>query len=128
MTRHLIPRLWHIEQQTLAYYVVTAVICRWPYKHCANCQHSPFCFFRELPKVCGLFFMFLAVHTTLVRPLAYRGRIWRTSFNIDGCSTVRTVTLRWTIFKRKKGFTTISLGQSSIPWSYLNYHLVTLSL
>jgi hypothetical protein len=36
--------------------------------------------------------------------------IWRTSFYIDGCSTVRTVALRLAIFKRKKGLGTIRLG------------------
>jgi hypothetical protein len=36
-------------------------------------------------------------------------RIWRSSFHINGCSTVWTVALRRLIFKRKKGFATISL-------------------
>jgi hypothetical protein len=36
-------------------------------------------------------------------------RIWRTCFYIDGCATVRTVALKWPIFKKKKGFATISL-------------------
>jgi hypothetical protein len=32
------------------------------------------CFSRELPKVCGPFFVALAVCATVVQPLAYRGR------------------------------------------------------
>jgi hypothetical protein len=37
-------------------------------------------------------------------------RIWRTCFYIDGCAIVRTVALKWPIFKQKKGCTTISIG------------------
>jgi hypothetical protein len=37
-------------------------------------------------------------------------RIWTTGFYIDGCGTLQTVALRWTIFKPKKGSVTISLG------------------
>jgi hypothetical protein len=39
-----------------------------------------------------------------------------------------TVALRRAIFKQKKGFATFCLGLSTNPWSYLNNHLVTLSL
>jgi hypothetical protein len=46
-------------------------------------------------------------------------RIWWTGFYIDGCITVRTVALRRAIFKRIKGFTTITLG--------LIYHSMALS-
>jgi hypothetical protein len=82
----------------------------------------------------------LAVRALVVRPLADRSRhraicqginlnkkpsrskinrIWRTGFDIDGCATVPTVVLRWSIFKWEKGFTTISLG--------LIYHFMALS-
>jgi hypothetical protein len=37
-------------------------------------------------------------------------RIWRTGFYIYGWTVVRTVALRWVIFKQKKGSATICLG------------------
>jgi hypothetical protein len=37
-------------------------------------------------------------------------QIWRTSFYIDGCGTLRTVALRRPIFQQKKRPTTISSG------------------
>jgi hypothetical protein len=30
---------------------VTAAVRQWSHNHCANCQHLPSCFLRELPKV-----------------------------------------------------------------------------
>jgi hypothetical protein len=108
--------MWHIGQRPLAYWVVMAAICQRSYNPCANCQHSPFCFLRELPTAA------LAVRATVVRPLSYRGchsmicqvskirRIWRTNLYIEGCSIVRTVALWWAVFKRKKGFPVICLG------------------
>jgi hypothetical protein len=36
--------------------------------------------------------------------------IWRTCFYIDGCATVRTVALKWQIFKQKKGCAAICWG------------------
>jgi hypothetical protein len=37
-------------------------------------------------------------------------RIRRPCFNIDGCATLWTITLKRPIFKQKKGFANISLG------------------
>jgi hypothetical protein len=65
-------------------------------KQLHNCQHSPFCLLHVLPKVCGPFFMDLAVRAMFVRALAYRGRhstIWewirgrviaKSTFTVDG--------------------------------------------
>jgi hypothetical protein len=55
-------------------------------------------------------------------------RTWRTSFDIAGGATVRTVALRREIFKWKKGSVPLIYASSTIPWSYLNHNLVTLSL
>jgi hypothetical protein len=45
-------------------------------------------------------------------------RIWRASFYIDGCGTLRTVALRRPVFKQKKVSATISLSLNycSISW------------
>jgi hypothetical protein len=55
----------------------------------------------------------------LIRSHSKIGWIWSTGFKIDKCATVRSVVLRQAIFKRKKGFATISLG--------LIYHSMVLS-
>jgi hypothetical protein len=106
-----------------------AEICQWSYI-CAYCQHSPFCFLPKLPKECGSFFTALAVRATVVRPSAYcsrhsaiyqwiSGRVIAksagsgepvfTSMDALQYCTDR-IALRQAIFKRKKGFATISLG------------------
>jgi hypothetical protein len=40
-------------------------------------------------------------------------QIWRTSFYIDGCASLRTVAFKRPIFKQKKGYANISLGLNS---------------
>jgi hypothetical protein len=54
-------------------------------------------------------------------------RIWRTGFYIDVCATVWTVALRWAIFKRKKGFATISLRLNYCSMGSFCHDLVRLS-
>jgi hypothetical protein len=41
---------WHIGQSPLAYRAVTTAIWLWSHNHCANCQHSPSCFFAQTAK------------------------------------------------------------------------------
>jgi hypothetical protein len=55
-------------QSPLAYRAEAAVICQGRTKNGANCQHSPYCFLRELSQVCDTFFVALAVCAMVVRP------------------------------------------------------------
>jgi hypothetical protein len=115
--------LWRGSYLTMAYRAKSLGISRCDgCDHCTNCQHSPSCFLRKLPQVCDPFSAVLAVHAIDVRPMAnlncHRSRVIAKSTEsgepvlyIDGCATVHTVALRRVIFKWKKGFATISLGQ-----------------
>jgi hypothetical protein len=67
-TQRQLPRLWHIAQSLLAYRAEAAAIYQGRTNNCANCQHSPYCFLRELPQVGDIFFAALAVRTMVVRP------------------------------------------------------------
>jgi hypothetical protein len=61
--------------------VYCAAICQVSPNRCRNCQHSPIDLKPGHSKI---------------------HQIWRTSFYINGCTTVQTVALRPAIFKRKK--------------------------
>jgi hypothetical protein len=101
---------------------VTAAICQWLHNHCANCQHSPSVFFKNCYKPVvqflrlwqfaqGLCGATIGISQPSQKPRSSKiHQIWRTGFYIDKCATIRTVALRQTIFKQKKGFATISLG------------------
>jgi hypothetical protein len=62
------------QESPFAYHAVTASICQWLQYYCANCQHSPSCFLREPPEVCGLFSPDLVVRSMVMRPLSYCSR------------------------------------------------------
>jgi hypothetical protein len=117
-------------QSPLAYRCEAAVICQRRTNNCANCQHSPSCFFlRELPQVCDPFFAALEVRTMVVWPWHLAAgtdaksqqnlQDLESRFYIDGCTIVWTLAYRRRIFKQKKGSATIGLG--------LNYHSMVLS-
>jgi hypothetical protein len=92
-----------------------------------NCQHSPFVFLRELPKVCGTFFAALAVCAMVVRLLEYPGRHkalcqWiRGRIIAKSAGSGEPILHGWMLyctdhsfetgdFLKEKRFTTISLG------------------
>jgi hypothetical protein len=68
MTWCQLPQLWHILQSPLAYRVEAAAIDQGRTSNGANCQHSPYCFLRELPQVVDPFFAALAVCGMVMQP------------------------------------------------------------
>jgi hypothetical protein len=49
-------------------------------------------------------------------------------FKTNGCATVQTIALKWSIFKQAKGCATISLdlNYGTTSWTHLNHHCVSL--
>jgi hypothetical protein len=127
-------------------------ICQWPHNRCASCQSHKewttdsweyaqktkwWVFAQQLYDhwyIAAITALYANRRCPICHSRGSRRRVIAKSagsrepvFYIDGCATLQTFTLRWPIFKQKKGSLTISLGlnycsmgssQPTISWHF----------